>query len=98
MNAPAKLDEFEIFMPGLSPSEREKRAKLRSLRNTATALVNSTDSDNARALGWMVVEYATGSLYAPGAADALDEINQLCARLIKVAVQAEQIDLERLAA
>lgn len=95
MNAPARPDEFEIFMPGLDPAEREKRAKLRALRNTATALVNATESDNARALAWMIVEYVTGSLFAPGAAYALDELNLLCVRLLKVAVQIEQIDLER---
>lgn len=97
MNAPVRVDEFDIFMPGIDPAERNKRMRLRALRNTATALVNGTDSDNARGLGWMVVEYATGSLYAPSAAGALDELNLLCTRLLKVAVQAEQLDLERFA-
>lgn len=90
-------DSIRTFLPQIGDEEFALRSKLRSLRNTATALINSTDSDNARALGWMIVEYATGSLYAPGAAPALDEINILCTRLLKVAVQAEQLDLERFA-
>ena len=90
-------DDIRIFMPGIPQEEYDKRAKLRSLRNAATAMRTNTDSDNARCLADMAIEYATGALYAPGAADDLDDLNQLCTRLMKTAMQAEIIDIERLA-
>lgn len=97
MNAPARLDEFEILMPGLAPIEREKRALLRGYRNAATAMINTTDSDNARALAWMAIEYASGAMYAVGAAEALDDLNRLCKRLMLTAMLAEELDLARFA-
>lgn len=99
MNAAATIqrDDIAIFLPGIGDEEYAKRAKLRSLRNAATAMIGSTESGNARSLAWMANDYATGALFAPGAAHALDGLNKLCTRLMIVAMQAEQLDLERFA-
>lgn len=99
MNAHSKpqLDEITKFMGKLPVEEFERRAKLRSYRNAATAMIASTDSTNARSLAWMVNEYVTGALYAPGAEPWLDDLIKLCKRLMLTAMQAEEIDLERFA-
>ncbi|QFI63769.1 hypothetical protein D0Y83_11210 [Qipengyuania flava] len=99
MNAIANIshDDIRLFLPGIADEEHEKRAKMRSYRNAASAMIARTDSDNARSLAWLVVEYATGALYNPGAACALDDLNKLCKRLMLTAMQAEEIDLERFA-
>ena len=99
MNAVATIqrDEIRLFLPGIPEDEREKREKLRSYRNAATAMIARTDSDSARALAWMASDYATGALYNAGASCALDDLNKLCRRLMLTAMQAEQIDLERFA-
>lgn len=91
------MDDIRTFLPDISDEEHARRSKLRGLRNAATAMVNNTDSDNARALGWLTIEYASGALYCPGASDALDDLNKLCTRLMLTAMQAEQLDLERFA-
>lgn len=91
-------DDISLFLPGLSIEEREKRVLLRGYRNAATAMIASTESNNARALAWMANDYVTGSLYNTGATYALDDLNKLCRRLMLTAMQAEEIDLERFAA
>lgn len=40
----------------------------------------------------MASDYATGALYAPGAAPELDNLNQFCTRLMITAMQAQEID------
>jgi hypothetical protein len=68
MNAPVRtkpLDDIEIFLPGCEGEEFDARAKLRSYRNAAQAMIANTGSDTARQLAWLVVEYATPNLYAP---------------------------------
>lgn len=99
MNAHTTIeaDDIRTFLPTIGEEEYARRAKLRSLRNAATAMVNNTDSDTARGLAWFAIEYATGALYAPGAAEALDELIRICTRLMLTAIQAEQIDLARFA-
>ena len=93
-----KSDEITTFLGEIPPEEFERRAKLRSFRNAATAMIASTDCDNARALAWMANDYATEALFCPAAAEALDDLNQLCRRLMLVALQAEQMNDARLAA
>jgi hypothetical protein len=90
-----KPDEIYTFLGAISDEEYERRAKLRTYRNAASAMIANTESDTARALAWFTTEYATGALYAPGAADALDDLNKLCRRLMLTAMQAEQIDVLR---
>ena len=94
----SSMDSLSTFLPGISEDEREKRLLLSKYRNAASALIASTESDNARCLAWMVNEYVTGALFAPGAAAELDDLNRLCKRLMITAVQIEMIDLERFAA
>lgn len=96
MNAPtsvtAERDDIRTFLPTIGEEEYARRAKLRSLRNAATAMVNNTDSSTARGLAWFAIEYATEALYAPDASEALEDLNKFCTRLMLTAMQAEQID------
>jgi|GEM_PF-1433634 len=90
---PEKLDEIRTFLPGIGEAEYELRAKLRALRNTASAMVSNTESNTARQLAWIVVEYATPTLYAPGTPVAFADLNKFCTRLMLTAMQAENMDL-----
>jgi hypothetical protein len=93
MNAPAtvKPDEITTFLGALPAEEYERRAKLRSFRNAASAMIARTPSDTARYLAWEVIEWATPNLYAPAPLEWLDELNTLSRRLLTTAMQAEQM-------
>jgi hypothetical protein len=91
--AHAECDEILTFLPGIGEEEYAKRAKLRSIRNAAAAMIAATDSGTARHLAWIASDTVTQALYAPGATDALDELIQFCTRLMLTAMQAEKIDL-----
>jgi hypothetical protein len=95
MNAPARtkpLDDIEIILPGCEGEEYDARAKLRSYRNAAQAMIANTGSDTARQLAWLVVEYATPNLYAPAPLGWLTELNRFAHRLMLTAIQVEDID------
>ena len=85
-------DDIATFLPGLPPEEYELRAKLRSYRNAATAMVHNTESNNARALAWMVIEYVSETIYSPAHASLLPEIGKLCKRLMLTAMQIEEME------
>lgn len=85
-------DDIATFLPDLPPEEYELRAKLRSYRNAATAMVHNTESSNARALAWMVIEYVTEAIYAPSFTSVLPELGRLCNRLMLTAMQIEEIE------
>jgi hypothetical protein len=93
MNSPAtvKPDEITTFLGPIPAEEFERRDKLRSYRNTASALVAKTESDTARYLGWEVIEWASVNLYAPAPLEWLDQLNLLAKRLLLTAMQAEQM-------
>ncbi|MCZ8369465.1 MAG: hypothetical protein O9293_05770 [Porphyrobacter sp.] len=94
MNAPTTipLDSIRTFLGhGIPAEEYERRRKLESYRNAASALVARTDCDTARYLAWEVIEWATPNLYAPAPLAWLDQLNQLASRLLKTALQAEQM-------
>lgn len=83
-------DEIPIFLGKIPPEEYERRAKLRSHRNAASALVAHTKSDTARALAWTVIDWASPWLYQPGLSlEWLDQLNKLSNRLMITAFQAE---------
>lgn len=94
MSAPTTIerDDIRTFLPTIGEEEYARRAKLRSLRNAATAMITATESPTARGLAWIASDYSTEALYAPAAADALDDLNKFCTRLMLTAMQAEQID------
>lgn len=104
MNAPApaivgqndqqsRPDTIRTFLGDIPGDEHERRRKLESYRNAASALVARTDCDTARQLAWLVIEWASPWLYQPGAPlDWLDQLNQLAKRLMLTALQAEQMD------
>lgn len=96
MNAPAniKLDEIRTLMGPISAEEYERRAKLRSYRNAATAMISATQSDTARTLAWAALDWITPWLYAPAPAEFLDMLTSLVSRLLRTAITAE--DLERI--
>lgn len=85
-------DDIRTFLPGINEEEYELRAKLRTFRNCAAAMIAKTDSDTARSLAWMCSEYATSHLYAGVEDQTLMEIGRFCNRLMLTAMQAEQID------
>lgn len=94
MNAPAtsgQLDEIRTFLGELPPEEYEARAKLRSYRNAATAMIASTQCHTARLLAWQVIEWASENLYAPAPLEWLEQLNLLSKRLMLTAMQAEQM-------
>ncbi len=67
MNSSAKLqplDDIETFLPGISAEEYALRAKLRSYRNAATAMIHNTASDTARCLAWLTIDYVIWSMTA----------------------------------
>lgn len=88
----AELDDIRTFMPGISEEEYAKRAKLRSIRNAATAMVSATESSSARKLAWMAIDYITEILFASAKLQALDDIDRLGTRLMLTAMQVEMID------
>ena len=88
-----KPDEIYTFLGAIMDDEYERRAKLRSYRNAASAMIGTTECDTARHLAWTVIEYASANLYAPASIEWLDKLNLLCKRLMLTAMQAEEMDL-----
>ena len=88
----SKPDDIQTFLPGISEEEYQLRAKLRTMRNCASAMIAKTDSDAARALAWTCSEYATAYVYAGADHDTLSEVGRFCNRLMLTAMQAENID------
>lgn len=98
MNAPVTirldpLDEIRTLMGPISDDEYERRAKLRSFRNVATAMISVTQSDTARILAWQAIEWISPYLYTPAPVEFLDMLINLVSRLLRTAITAE--DLER---
>lgn len=102
MNAPATiplvqhnaapLDDIRTFLGNIPADEYEARAKLRSFRNAASAMIASTDSADARRLAWMATETITPLLFCPGLDTAeLVEVGKFAKRLMLTAMQAEQL-------
>ena len=94
MNAPTTftpLDDITTFLPGCTGEEYEARAKLRSYRNAASAMIARTECSDARCLAWMAVETVTPMLYAPADCAELAELGEFTRRLMLVAMQAEQL-------
>ena len=90
-----RVDDIVLLAPGCAAGSEEYglRARLRGQRNAMTALITRTQSDTARALAWLVVEYASAHLYATASLDRLREIGRFCHRLSLTALQAEDVDL-----
>ena len=84
-------DEIRTFMGDIPQAEYDRRVKLRSYRNAASAMIAKTESDTARFLAWQIVEWATPNLYAPAPLEWLDKLNLLARRLILTAYQAEEM-------
>lgn len=95
MNAPANIsiDEIRTLMGPIPDEEHERRAKLRSHRNAATAMISTCHSDTARLLAWQAIEWIAPYLYAPAPIEFLDRLIHLVSRLLRTAITAE--DLER---
>ena len=95
MNAQSSIkpDEIYTFLGEITADEYERRDKLRSYRNAASAMVCTTASETARHLAWTVVEYASCNLYAPCPLEWLDKLNLLAKRLMLTAMQVEEMDL-----
>lgn len=95
MNAPTNthFDEIRTLLGPISDDEHERRAKLRSHRNAATAMISTCRSDTARILAWEAIQWISPYLYAPAPVEFLDMLIHLVSRLLRTAITAE--DLER---
>lgn len=94
MNAPAPIERDEIFtlMGEIREDEFARRAKLRSYRNAATAMIAQTKSDTARYLAFEALDRITPWLYAPAPIEWLDRLAKLVSRLLRTAITAEELD------
>lgn len=86
-----KPDDILTFLPGIPAQEYELRAKLRSYRNAASALIASTECCEARSLAWMAAEAITRLIYAPAENEELAELGTFAKRLMLTAMQAEDL-------
>ncbi|SMQ74279.1 hypothetical protein SAMN06297468_2510 [Altererythrobacter xiamenensis] len=87
----ASLDDIRTFLPNIGEREYALRARMRSLRNTASAMIAKTECSASRQLAWIVVEAATDWLYAAAQEAELEDLNRLFNRLMLTAIQAENI-------
>lgn len=86
------IDDITTFLPGCAGEEYEARARLRGYRNAASAMIASTESNDARRLAWMAAETITPLLFCPGLATAdLVEVGRFAKRLMLTAMQAEDL-------
>lgn len=95
MNAPATIpvDTIRTFLGPIPEAEHARRAKLESYRNVAMAMVASAKNETARTLAWQVIDWAADWVYRPGVpAEWLDQLNKLASRLLRTAIQAEEMD------
>lgn len=88
------LDDIRIFLPSVGDEEYTLRAKMRSYRNVASCMVHRSESNTARQLAWLVVDYATLWIYAAASEGQIKELNRFFYRLLITAMQAESIDLQ----
>lgn len=84
-------DDIYVLMGHIPREEYEKRAKLRSYRNAATAMLTKTHSDTARKLAWEAIEWVSPNLYEPAPLEWLDKVTLLVSRLLKTAITAEEL-------
>lgn len=89
--AAERLDDIATFLPGIAADEYERRAKLRSLRNVAAAMIARTESPTARQLAWFCTEYTTELIFSPADAALLDDVGKFCNRLMICALHAERL-------
>lgn len=95
MNASKSIEQdgdLLTFLPGIHGEEYALRSKMKSLRNSAQAMIRRTTSDTARHLAWEVVERVTVWIYEPASLIELGDLNRLFTRLMLTAIQAENID------
>ena len=86
MNAPAKLDALETFMPWEPADKKDMRRRLHKCRDLAARRASHTECDTARALFWDANQAASEHLYAPKASlERLKDVRDTCLRLFAVA-------------
>ena len=86
------LDDIRCFLPGIDAEEYARRAKLRSLRNTAAAMIARTECATARQLAWIASDYATELVYSPADPVVLDDVAKFCTRLMISAMHVERLE------
>ena len=87
-----KADDILTFLPGISDEEYARRDKLRSLRNTAAAIIAQSGSVDARTFAWVCSDRVTDFIYTPAPLALLDEVVKLCTRTIVVASDHHAFD------
>ncbi|MGZ3172134.1 MAG: hypothetical protein ACXWJC_03490 [Croceibacterium sp.] len=91
IGATEPADDIRIFLPNIGDEEYAARAKLRSVRNAAGAMIARTESDTARALAWTASNYCHRWLYASADLATLREIGRFGTRLMLCSMQAEHL-------
>ena len=86
------LDDIRTFLPGIGADEYELRAKLRSYRNVASALIGNTESPTARQLAWIVSEWTNELIFLPADNALLADVVKFCNRLAITAMHAERLE------
>ena len=86
------LDDIRCFLPGIDDAEYEARAKLRSIRHAATAMIGITGCPTARQLAWLANDWITDTIYAPVNAAWLADVQKLGDRLMITSMQARRME------
>ena len=86
------LDDIRTFLPGIGSDGYDLRAKLRSMRNVASALIGNTESPTARQLAWIVNEWVSELIYLPADNALLGDVVKFCNRLSITAMHAERLE------
>lgn len=93
MNAPVRLiaDPLSVLKPDCDPAEHDRRSRLMTARDIATANLSSL-SGHARDLNLMIVETAGAFVFAPVTVDTLDLAVRHCRNLMRCAAGAELLE------
>lgn len=87
------VDDIATFLPGIELAEYDRRARLRTYRNVAAAIIGQSESPTARQLAWLASDYCFELGLAPASAALLDDVGKLCQRMLICAAHAERLEL-----
>lgn len=87
-----KLDQIQLFLPGISPAEHSLRKRLLSARNVASAAMQATPPGATHDLFGMMDEAANTWLFKPATMTQLAEAVEVCGLLWKATQIAERLE------
>lgn len=89
---PQVMDEIVMLLGEMPPAELEARKKIRVARNAASFNVTRTDSPDARAMCWMIIETASAWVYRPADQETLDKVVQYLRGLTISARRVQELE------